>query len=90
MVTVQLSQEVKDFIAWKAIYDSLHYFREEHGISEIAVFVTAENPDKIVLFLDAPCEESVHKFFNSKEIKEGMKKGGVIGKTTLKILKRIR
>jgi hypothetical protein len=90
MVTVQLSQEVSDFLKWKQIFDSLKPIRDKYNIKEIDVYVNVENPDKIVLFLDAPSVEVVETFFNCNEIKEGMKKGGVTSSTSIKILNRIR
>ena len=90
MVTVIITQEVKDFMNWKKTFDSLKYFRDEHGFSEVGVYVNSDNPDSIVLFLDAPSTESVERFFNSTEIKEGMKRAGVITNSNINLLKRIQ
>lgn len=90
MVTAIITQEVKDFMTWKKTFDSLKYFRDEHGFKEAGVYVNSDNPDNIVLFLEAPDADSVELFLNSNVIKEGMKRGGVISKSTIKILKLIQ
>ena len=90
MVTLLISQEVNDFLAWRANFDSLKYFRDENSFTEVAVYANVNNPDKIVLIMDAPNADVVESFFNSEVIKEGMKKGGVISNTEIKILNRIK
>lgn len=90
MVTLLISQEVNDFLAWRANFDDLKYFRDENGFSEVAVYANVNNPDQIVLLMDAPSAEVIEDFFNSEVIKEGMKRGGVISKTEIKILNRVK
>jgi len=81
-----LSHTVKDYDAWRPIYDSDEPRRTEAGIRTIEVFRDSENPNNVFLYWEVDDPEKVKHMMHDPEIKELMEKAGVTSEPTLNIL----
>jgi hypothetical protein len=79
--------EVKDFDAWKPVFDSHMEARKQAGILGEGIMRGVDNPKLVVVYLPATDPEKVKALVDAKETKDKMKEGGVKGKPTVLIFK---
>ena len=71
--------EVADYAAWKRAFDGDAAARARAGIVGHAVNRSAQNPNVVVVYVQAPSLETLRAFTSSPDIKKVMKAAGVIG-----------
>jgi quinol monooxygenase YgiN len=79
--------DVKDFDAWKPVFDSDIEARKQAGITGEGVMRSVDNDKQVVIYLPATDAEKVKAMLDAKETKDKMKEGGVKGKPTVLIFK---
>jgi hypothetical protein len=79
--------EVKDFDAWKPVFDSHIEARKQAGVLGEGVMRGVDNDKLVMVYLPASDPEKVKALVESKELKDKMKEGGVKGKPTVLIFK---
>ena len=70
--------EVADYAAWKRGFDAHAEARARAGVIGHAVNVSAENPNLVVVYLQAESLDALRAFASSADVKEVMKAAGVI------------
>lgn len=70
---------VKDFNAWKTVYDSMVGTRKENGELSEQIFHEENNPNSLTILFDWNSIENAKKFSQSPELKAAMEKAGVMG-----------
>ena len=76
-VLAVVSHPVKDFAAWKLVYDSVQPLRDRAGVTGAEVFRDPADPAKIVVIHRFPSIEAAQGFLSDPGLKEAMAKGGV-------------
>jgi hypothetical protein len=71
--------EVRDYAAWKRGFDAHAGARARAGIIGHAVNRSAQNPNVVVVYLQAETLEALRAFASSAELKQGMQAAGVVG-----------
>lgn len=79
--------EVKDYDAWKPVFDSHIEARKQAGILGEGVMRGVANDKQVVIYLPASDAEKVKAMLDAKDTKDKMKEGGVKGKPTILIFK---
>jgi quinol monooxygenase YgiN len=79
--------EVKDYDAWKPVFDSDVEARKQAGIVGEGVMRGVDNDKLLMIYMPATDAEKVKAMTESKELKAKMKEGGVKGKPTVLIFK---
>jgi hypothetical protein len=74
---------VRDYDAWRAVYDGFADVQKEHGVKAEAVFRMLDDPDDVVIIHDFADAETARAFFAMPELKDAMQKAGVEGEFTL-------
>ena len=74
-----VSHTVKDFDAWKKVYDEGESMRADAGMSKLAVCRDMDNPNKVYVFNKIADVEKAKGFAADPKLKEAMQKGGVTG-----------
>ena len=74
-----VTHTVKDFDAWKKIYDEYESARIEAGLTKLAVSRDMENPNKVYVFNRMADLKKAKDFGANPKLKEAMQKGGVTG-----------
>jgi len=74
-----VSHTVKDFDAWKKVYDEGEGMRIEAGMTKLAVCRDMDNPNKVYVFNKIADVEKAKGFAADPKLKEAMQKGGVTG-----------
>jgi len=78
-VLAVISHPVKDFAAWKTVYDQHESVRKAAGCSKADVFTNVANPNEVLVVTEWDSVEHSHKFAESSNLKETMMKAGVLG-----------
>jgi hypothetical protein len=76
---VIVRHEVSDYAAWKRGFDAHGAARASAGIIGHAVNRTVQNPNMIVVYLQAESLDALRAFASSPDLKQVMKEVGVIG-----------
>jgi quinol monooxygenase YgiN len=69
---------VKDYAAWRIVYDQHDAVRKSSGCTKADVFVNSANPNEVLVVTEWDSVEHSHKFAESANLKETMMKAGVI------------
>lgn len=72
-----VSHTVKDFDAWKKVYDEGESMRVDAGMSKLAVCRDMDNPNKVYVFNRIADVQKARDFAADPKLKEAMQKGGV-------------
>lgn len=74
-----VAHAVKDFAAWKKVYDSLEGLRKQHGIIGAAVNQALDDPSSVTVYHQAETRAELQAFAASPELKAAMQQAGVAG-----------
>jgi len=74
-----VSHSVKDFDAWKKVYDEHESKRTEAGLTKLAVTRDMDDPNKVYVFNRVADLQKARDFAADPGLKEAMQKGGVTG-----------
>lgn len=76
---MMVTHSVKDFAAWKKVYDSVEGLRKRHGIIGAAVNQALDNPNLLTVYHQAESRAELQAFAASPELKTAMQQAGVAG-----------
>jgi hypothetical protein len=79
MASMLIQHKVKDFAAWKKVYDSLSDMRASNGELSDQIFKDDSDPNKLTLLFKWNSLVNAQKFAHSAELKAAMEKAGVDG-----------
>lgn len=89
MVTVIIQHEVKDFAAWKKVFDADEPNRSHAGFKTIGLYTSVKNPNDVTVILEAPDAGVVESMMNMPEMAETMKSAGVISAPVASVLNKV-
>ncbi len=75
---VIVKHAVKDYAAWRKVYDEVDALRKKSGIVGHAVNQEIGNPDHVVVYHQARDLDALRKFIGSPELKAAMERAGVV------------
>lgn len=77
--------KVKDYAAWKAIFDADKQVRTDAGVASYAISQDPKDPNHVYLWLEGDDKDKLDTYLKSKELKARNKEAGVKGapKTSL-------
>ena len=78
--------KVKDFDAWKRIYDAHLPKRSDAGITEKYLFRGEKDMNEVIILFEARDLVLARKFAESTDLRETMEKAGVIDKPDIYFL----
>jgi quinol monooxygenase YgiN len=74
-----IDHKVKDFAAFKTVFDGAEQVRQDAGIVGWAVNQNPEDPNHVYVWVEAAEKEKLQAFLKSKELKDRMKEAGIKG-----------
>lgn len=81
--------EVADFDRWKKAFDDHAPARRRAGLAAHAVNRTEENPNQVVVFLQAEDERALRAFLETAELSRAMQAAGVVGRPEIMFLRTL-
>jgi purine nucleoside permease len=85
-VVVVITHEVKEYSAWRKVFDADESNRKLGGFKVSGVYADVKNPNMVTIIGEFPNVAAVDAFVSSPKLKEAMEKGGVVGKPDVKVL----
>jgi quinol monooxygenase YgiN len=79
MAKMLVHHKVKDFNAWKAVYDSVADLRAANGELSDRIYRDESDPNSLTIIFDWDSFEKAKKYAKSPELKAAMEKAGVMG-----------
>jgi quinol monooxygenase YgiN len=79
MASMLIHHHVKDYTAWKKIYDSVAGVRASNGELSDQIYQDASDPNKLTILFNWNSLANAQKFAKSPELKAAMEKAGVDG-----------
>jgi len=86
MASMLIQHKVKDFAAWKKVFDSVAALRKSSGELSTQLFRDASDPNKLTVLNKWDSVANAQKFAHSPELREAMEKAGVDGPPTVTFL----
>ena len=86
MAGILVQHKVKDFAAWKKVYDSQASMRKTGGELSDQIYHDASDPNKLILVFKWDSVANAQKFAQSPELRAAMEKAGVDGAPTITFL----
>jgi heme-degrading monooxygenase HmoA len=75
---VMVQHTVRDYDAWKAVFDEHGDVRRRHGASGHELYRGDADPNEITIVNHFPSKEHAEAFAADPSLKEAMERGGVI------------
>ena len=79
MVSMLVKSKVKDFQAWKKVYDEAAGLRASFGGGADQVYQDVNDPNTYFAIIEWESLDKAQKYAQSPELKAAMEKAGVIG-----------
>ncbi len=77
MATLYVHHKVKDYVAWRKVFDDLTAMRTGYGCTGHAVYQSPSDPNEITILTDWKTIDQAKSYATSNDLKEGMKNAGV-------------
>lgn len=77
MASMLIQHHVKNYTAWKQVYDSVAGLRHSSGELTDQIYHDSSDPNKLVLLFKWDSLANAQKFAQSAELKAAMEKAGV-------------
>jgi heme-degrading monooxygenase HmoA len=84
---ILIRHKVRDFTVWKTGFDSHDAKRTEAGMTVKHVLRGADDPNEVIVLVEAKDLERAKAFVASPELRQGMQSSGVIDKPDVYFLK---
>jgi hypothetical protein len=81
-----VSHDVRDYDAWRIVYDGLDGYRKQNGIVGHAVNQQLGTPNRVIVYHQAEQPGTLRTFVASTELKEAMQRGGVAGRPDIQFV----
>ncbi len=81
-VLAVVSHPVKDYAAWRAVYDGAEPIRQKMGVTGAEVFHDPKDANMMVIIHRFPSLEAAQAFLGDPGLKDAMMKGGVTAAPT--------
>src|SRR3954451_1032009 len=79
MVTLVVHHRVRDYDAWKPVFDDHEGVRRAHGEVEHRIYRDIHDPNRVIVHNDFPTESDARGFTEDPSLQEVMERAGVEG-----------
>jgi hypothetical protein len=83
-----IRHKVRDFSAWKPVYDAHLAAREAAGLRELRVWRNVEDTTEVVLLFEAKNLGTARAFASSEDLRHAMERAGVVDQPDIDFLDR--
>jgi len=79
MITTFVKHAVKDYAAWRSVYDNFLPIAKTKGVVKEHVYQDKNSSDTIIVTHQFQSVQEANEFFNSGELRKAMESAGVLG-----------
>jgi hypothetical protein len=84
MTVLIIRHPVRDYAAWRPVYDAHEAVRTAAGLTNGRVFRSAEDPNDILILHDTADRRRAEEFGRSDDLREAMQRAGVVGQPEIR------
>jgi hypothetical protein len=84
MAVLIIRHPVRDYAAWRPVYDAHEAVRTTAGLTNGRVFRSTEDPNDILIMLDMADRRRAEEFGRSDDLREAMRRAGVVGQPEIR------
>ncbi len=77
--TLFVKHKVRDYRAWKPVYDELGAVRKQNGVTTASIHRDPKDPNTVIVVHQFRDLTEATRFADSKDLKSAMEKAGVSG-----------
>jgi hypothetical protein len=81
---------VRDYGAWRKVYDEAGPMQKAGGVIEESVYQVKDAPNDVVVLHRFNSVQDAEKFLTNSELKDAMQRSGVVGAPRIEILEEAR
>jgi hypothetical protein len=74
-----VKQRVADLEQFQAAFDELKPMREAHGLKDIGLFRSADEPDTVIVVMEVADVARAREYWHSAALAKGRRKAGAVG-----------
>jgi quinol monooxygenase YgiN len=74
-----VEHRVKDFDAWKPVFDEHAAVRQEYGATGHIIYRSLDDPNNVIVLNEFASAERAKAFAADPSLREAMERGGVVG-----------
>ena len=89
MTFVSVKHKVRDYKAWKSVFDNFGETRKSAGEKSFQICHEEDNPNDLNLMFEWDNDENARSFMTSSELKNTMQKAGVLEHPQIHFLKEV-
>lgn len=89
MSQVLITHRVKEYAAWKSIFDNFADFRKSSGEKSYRILHPVDDPNDLTLLFEWDTQENAESFLASAELKTTMEKAGVAEAPKIQFLNEV-
>jgi heme-degrading monooxygenase HmoA len=89
MAYILVRHKVRDFAAWKPIFDGHGLTRKAAGSRGGFLFRRADNPQEVIVLFEWDSVQNARKFAESQDLKGTMERAGVIDRPDIYFLDQV-
>jgi heme-degrading monooxygenase HmoA len=89
MTVLVVHHRVRDFDAWKPVFDEHETSRREHRARRHWVYRTADDPNDVIVAVEFVSAEDARAFLEDPSLREAMQRGGVEGEPDVHLRERV-
>ena len=89
MAHMIIRHKVEDFDGWKPAFEDHRPEREAAGLRDIYLWRNADNPNEVILLLEASDVAKAREFAASSDLKDKIRSAGVQGAPDIVILSEV-
>lgn len=86
MPYVLIRHKVEDYARWRPVYDENDPPRDKYGLKKGKLLRNTDDPQELVLIFEIEDEERAREFLGLKELRQTMKRSGVIDEPSVYFL----
>ncbi len=83
--TLSVRHHVRDYTAWRKVYDEVEPLRAQHGCTAARVMRLPDDDNELFITHDFPTAEQAGSFAHDPALREAMERGGVEGAPRIEI-----
>lgn len=87
MTYLLVHHRVEDYKRWRPFFDEHGSVRKRSGALSGQVFQKTDDPQDVTLLMEWDTEQNARRFVESADLRETMKRAGVIGMPDISFLK---
>jgi quinol monooxygenase YgiN len=89
MTYLTVQHKVRDYKSWKETFDNFEGTRRSGGEKSYHIMHSEDDPNNLYLMFEWDSPENAHSFFKSPELKDAMKRAGVVDQPKINYLSHL-